>query len=195
MALLSRWRRRRSPGWARRGILLAVALLLAEICIAYASPASGDGSIEYRVKAAMLYNFTRFISWPDDDSEELRLCVVGKNPFGSALSGIQGKPVKDRVMSVHRGVAPDALEQCHLVFVSRSLGQEIPRILQRLDGRPVVTVSEGGEFAEEGGTIGLVLSQGKVRFDINVAGTERRGVHISSKLLRLARRVHSEGTP
>jgi len=44
---------------------------------------------EYQVKAAFLFQFSRFVQWPPDSfsSADARLviCVLGVNPFGSAL--------------------------------------------------------------------------------------------------------------
>lgn len=193
MAFLSVLRRSRS------GCVVIAALasvfLFTEICVANAEPASGRQSIEYQVKAAMLYNFTRFISWPDTTGPVLRLCVVGDDPFGTALAAIDGEPVDSRTLAVARQVNPDSLENCHVVFVSRSAYRMLPELLAALADQPVVTIGEGPDFMARGGTIGLVVVEGKVRFDINAQGLERRGVRISSKLLRLARRVGSGERP
>jgi len=193
MAFLSAARHSR-PGCVVIAALASV-FLFTEICVANAEPASARQSIEYQVKAAMLYNFTRFISWPDTTGPVLRLCVVGDDPFGTALTAIDGEPVDSRTVTVARGVDPGSLEHCQVVFVSRSAQRMLPELLAALADRPVVTIGEGPDFVAQGGTIGLVVVDGKVRFDINAEGLKQRGVRISSKLLRLARRVRSGETP
>ena len=44
---------------------------------------------EYQVKAAFLYNFAKFVEWPQEafqnQSEPLVVCVLGDNPFGRTL--------------------------------------------------------------------------------------------------------------
>jgi hypothetical protein len=121
--------------------------------------------------------------------------VLGGDPFGAALADIEGKQASERTLIVHRDADPGSLQNCHVVFVTRSYLGEIPEILARLGELPVVTVSEGEEFVEQGGTIGLVLSEGKVRFEINVDTAKRHGIRISSKLLRLASRLYSGRLP
>ncbi len=45
---------------------------------------------EYRIKAAFIYNFARFTQWPDD-TDELKICIYGDDPFGSSNSPQQNR--------------------------------------------------------------------------------------------------------
>jgi hypothetical protein len=61
---------------------------------------------EYKVKAAFLYNFTKFVEWPQQafrsPGDPLTICILGENPFGSALtemanaSTLNGRRVGER---------------------------------------------------------------------------------------------------
>src|SRR5687767_10679979 len=63
--------------------LLALALFPASTSRADAQAAAS----EYEVKAAYLYNFGRFVTWPPDssDGEAFSICVLGRDPFGRVL--------------------------------------------------------------------------------------------------------------
>jgi hypothetical protein len=63
----------------------------------------------------------------------------------------------------------------------------LPQLLQQLRGWPVLTVSDAEGFTSQGGVIGLLLEDDRVRFEIGVAAAQAAGLQISSKLLRLSR--------
>ena len=56
-------------------------------------------SQEYKVKAAFLYNFIKFVEWPKEkvaDSNMITIGIIGKNPFGKAFEPLKDKQVKDK---------------------------------------------------------------------------------------------------
>jgi hypothetical protein len=60
-------------------------------------PAPARPAEEYRVKAAALYNLARFVSWPASSfpnvSAPLAICVLGEDPFGAQLDGMEAMAV------------------------------------------------------------------------------------------------------
>jgi hypothetical protein len=56
----------------------------------------------------------------------------------------------------------------------------------------VLTISDGKGFAEAGGMIELYVEEGRMRFAINMGATERSGLHLSSRLLRLAKVIRKD---
>ena len=120
---------------------------------------------EYQVKAAFLFQFSRFVQWPPDSfsSADARLviCVLGVNPFGSALQEIAaGEAVQTHPLSVERRDRVEDLTDCHIVFVSGRDEDVTRQALGYLSGRRVLTVSDSDDFARRGGIIGLVTVDG-----------------------------------
>ncbi len=152
---------------------------------------------EYAVKAAFLFNFTKFVEWPPaayaDERSPLKICVLGDDPFGKALQGVKGEEVGGRRLDLAHLDNDNHLEACHVLFVSRSERDRLPRILADLHGAPVLTVGDTPGFTDQGGMINFVLEGSKVRFDINQDAAERAGLKISSRLLALAK--HVKGRP
>jgi YfiR/HmsC-like len=152
---------------------------------------------EYDLKAAFLYNFTKFVEWPPTafaaQSSQLKVCILGENPFGKILdSVIEGEEVQGRRLTLLRVDVLHNPDLCHILFVSRSERERIPAILAAVQGSPVLTVSETEGFVDRGGAINFKVLDGKVRFEINQSAAERAGLKMSSKLLRLATRVIPE---
>lgn len=152
-----------------------------------------ESSQEYQLKLAFMVNFARFITWPEGsfspEHPQLSLCVLGKNPFGTALGGVEGKKVGDRTLKVKQIEALGKEQQCHLLFVGQS---EVAGLagLGSIPGRQaVVTVSDSSDFAAAGGGIEFVLKDDKLSFIINNTAIKERGVQVSSALLNLATSV------
>jgi hypothetical protein len=182
------------PSRARLGELLLPALLLA--AAPAAEPAADQAPLDASLVRAMYsYKFGKFIRWPraklPAGSEGVNFCVLGHDPFGrAALGAIEGRPVQGHPLSVElyaSGLLPDdALELCHILYVSDSEKQRLAPILAALDSRPVLTISDIRGFSRHGGMITLVESRGRIRFEVNLRSLQRAGLGISSKILELA---------
>jgi hypothetical protein len=175
--------------------LLVKVLLTAALPATYAP--QERAAPEYEIKAAFLYNFAVFVEWPlsafPDDRSPFVVGVVGRDPFGSILEEtFRGKDVGGRRISVQRVSTAKDLGACHLVFVSSSERESMPRILESLKGSPTLTVGEMDGFAARGGCVGFYAEDRKVRFEINLPTVKRAGLKVSSKLLRLARILETQ---
>ena len=76
--------------------LLALALLFSSSLVAE------DGNLEYKVKAGYLYNFTKFITWPDLKTPSFNLCLIGQDPFGAVIDPIEAKTAFAKPIKVIR---------------------------------------------------------------------------------------------
>ena len=169
---------------------LALLLLAAALAVPFAAPGHAQGvASESDVKAAFLYNFTKFVEWPPSGLGEggtLNLCVLGEDPFGRTLRDlVEGE--KGRKLKLQKLEALGDPAACQVLFVSRSEKERMARILAAVRDAPVLTVADTPGFLDRGGVINFVLEGSKVRFEIDPRAAERAGIQISSKLLRLAR--------
>jgi len=148
---------------------------------------------EYQLKAAFLFNFTKFITWPPSDpsgtAPKLTVCIVSAKQVAEAMAAAtKGKSVDGRQVVVQELSSPANLGTCQLVFIG-SQGKRTEEILGAAKRFPIVTVGEDEKFLRRGGVINFVLEGGKLRFEINTDAASRAGVSISSKLLSLAKIV------
>jgi hypothetical protein len=169
-----------------RALSAAASLVLLAAFSAAAAPPT-----DLEIKAAFLYNFTKFTDWPRDSfsgpGDPLRLCVLGKSPFGGSLAtSLKGKTVNGRELAVTESASLAEAARCHLVFISESEESRLDDVLYRLGRLPVLTVSDIEAFAERGGTIGLKIVDRRVRFDVNVAASRLSGLKLGSQLLKVA---------
>jgi YfiR/HmsC-like len=178
-----------------RNLILAFCLL----ACGFAEARAADGAYaEYEVKAAMVYNFTRFVEWPNqsfkDDRAALVIGVLGSDPFGHALDeALRDKQYGARAIQVKRLKKVGDAEGCHILFIARSERAHLAATLAALRTAPVLTISDMEGFSQSGGAIELTLDGNRVRFEINQGSAQTAGLTISSKLLKLAARVRQEG--
>ena len=164
-----------------------VALLL--MSYAAAGPLAQDVPLEYQVKAAYLYNFVKYVEWPEPPPT-LKICVAGQNPFGTVLTDLV-RNERVRGMSIEAQVILEPQSDCHVVFVPKTANAAA--YLRLASGAPILTVGEAPQFIEQGGLIRFRLDGGKVRFDINRSSAEKVRLRVSSRLLQLAKIVNVDG--
>ena len=146
---------------------------------------------EYEVKAAFLYNFAKFVEWPEEslpeDDTPIVIGVLGQDPFKAILEEtVRGKQAQKRDVEVKRSATAQDMRRCHIVFVSPSERSRLAETLAAFKDSAVLTVSDIDGFAEQGGIVSLTKDKGKIRLEINVDAAKRAGLKLSSQLLKLA---------
>jgi len=148
---------------------------------------------ETKIKVAYVYNFPKFVDWPGDDknkpADPIRICVIGTDPIRTMLGELSIRYVEKRPIKVSHVENADALSACHLLYVSRSEELLLPLLLQRNQGKPVLTVSDIPQFAQKGGMIGFVTEMDHVKIEINQGAVHQAGLKVRAKLLEIARIV------
>ena len=73
--------------------LISLLLVLLSMCGRPLPLRADEAGLEYRLKAGFLVNFARFTTWPASAwagaSSSLNLCILGADPFGPALAGVE----------------------------------------------------------------------------------------------------------
>lgn len=149
-----------------------------------------EAPLEHKVKTAFIYNFAKFVKWPESLSStgEFTICVSGRTPVGSLIQEtLEGKTVRDQQIVV-RNLAGDtrSLKDCHMLYLNGSDSSVNSRLLASARNTPILTIGESSEFSRQGGIIQFVLMDGKIRFHINKEVAQTTGLQISAKLLEVA---------
>ncbi|HEU5080808.1 MAG TPA: YfiR family protein [Opitutaceae bacterium] len=178
--------------------LCFVVFCAALMAFAPAARAEGvDRAVEYRIKAAYLFNFTKFIDWPPAAyaGPDTKFVIGVIDPAGSAADVVQetlrnkvtpsGRPIEVRRFTA---LTPEVAD-CHQLFVTRASGITPTAVRSVVGDAPVLVIGETDGFAEQGGVIGFVVSGDGVHCDVNLAGAQRAGVKLSGRFASVARLV------
>ena len=151
---------------------------------------------EYELKAAFIYNFTRFTEWPntafDDENPSFNICVYGEDPFGDAFSSFLDKKAAGRSIVYRRIPRGESSAGCQILYISGSESAQQRQVLAQLAAAPVLTVSDMKDFASQGGMVGLVRKDRKIGIQINLSSVHSAGLRVSAKLLSVAEVVGEE---
>jgi len=126
--------------------------------------ASGDDGVskEYRLKAAFLYNFSKFVEWPErafpSPEKPLVIGLFRANPFGGELEkAVGGRRINGRAIVVTMVSSAAAARQTHLFFVGAGYDSRLAELRDALQGSPVLTVGESEALSSNGGMITFLL--------------------------------------
>jgi uncharacterized protein DUF4154 len=166
-------------------LLCSLTLLLAS------STTAQTPNLEYRIKAAYIFNFAKFVSWPANAfaraESPIVIGIVGKDPFGEEIDQtIAGKFIEKRPLQVKRLAENESLQGYHILFIGDSERQRLPQILQQARKLSILTVGEMDDFTELGGMIRFFKHENNIRFEVDLDPVEVAGLKISSKLLQVA---------
>jgi hypothetical protein len=155
---------------------------------------ANEQSIEYKVKAAYLYNFSKFTDWPDDiavaEHNIFTLCILGEDPFGSVIAPIKTKQVRKKpIKLLYFSQMGPGINQCKILFISETEKNHTQSIFLALADSNILTVGESSKFAISGGMIGFIIKNGRVQFQINKQAARRAGLEFDPRLLKLGQVV------
>jgi len=164
---------------------LVVFLLLFTDCSAIASSPS-----EEEIKAAFVYNFAKFIEWPEMSEKKLiKIGYVGDNPLSGNLALLSNRKIKELGIEVFQINDPEEALAVEVLFVPAADFNDSSEIIRAIADQPILSISDAPGFVKKGGVIGLKIAGNRLRFDVNLKLANRKGLKISSQLLSLAMEV------
>jgi len=171
--------------------ILSLVLFLTLILVSRSVGQEFDRTIEGQVKAAFLYNFTKFVVWPENSFEDptapVRIGVIGDNDLLQHLETVvEGKTVRGRPVVVSQLETLELPDYCHVAFVAQVPTESEWEAIAKLTDRSVLVVGHAPGFASRGGVINFVPNGTQMHLEINPTAAERRRLQISSRLLSLA---------
>lgn len=160
--------------------------LLCLASILFATQLCGSVSaLENKIKAAYLYNFTKFVDWPQNSTKVIKICVVGDTGVSKILEELAAKQGDKKEFSI-QPTSKSEIESCDILYISGS-DREVKSTLELVKEHDILTVSDHDRFDEQGGIVTLFSESGKIRFTINLNAAKKTNLKISSKLLELAK--------
>ena len=159
-------------------------------------PAVRGGTVtgsEYDVKIGFIYNFAKFVTWPQAAIEKspdlLVFCFISQDPSTDVFYKLDGKSIKGRKIKVVAYKDGACLEQSQVLFFATQDKVLIQKVLEQVQGRSILTIGEVDGFTQWGGVINFFVENDRLRFKINLDAAQREGLRMSSQLLGSAQIV------
>jgi hypothetical protein len=140
-----------------------------------------------KTKASFIYNFTKYISWPDDASQgNFVIGVYGSPAMSDELKAIAGtRKVGTRSIDVLDFASVGSMQKCHLVYVPDGKKADLDKVIEKFRPQPVVVVSDVAGAILKGGAINFIMVDGKQNFEVKKDNVEKNGIKVNSQLLNL----------
>ncbi|MBF0228667.1 MAG: YfiR family protein [Desulfamplus sp.] len=169
----------------------------------YITLAKAQEPSKQEIQAAMIIKFTDFIEWSSDSfdktSNNFTIAILGKNEYQGLFEPFidrlfYGKQLKIIHYPAIENIYTDiyTIGKIQILIVSSSEKKEIKPLLDKLKGKPILTIGDFQGFAQNGGIINFFKkANNKIGFEINMESKELSGIKISSHLLKLAKIINS----
>jgi hypothetical protein len=150
------------------------------------------------LKVAMIGKIAEFVRWPrsaglEDPDRPFEFVILGATPLEPLLvSYYRQVRIAGHRVFVRRARDLSDVGQPHLLFVARSMEDEIERVVARLKDGPVLTVADTEGFAQRGLAVNLYVSDDQLRFEISRRALQRHKLEASYHLLSLARLIDDQ---
>lgn len=174
------------------GSLTTLAVMAVLVTGPMAAPVSAQPAPD-AVKAAFVFNVLNFVEWPSRSGTNapLRIAVIAPQPPAAFVAGLKGRSIRGRTIAVQTYDNIDALEQPEVVFISAESSSQLASLLKKVDGRPVLSISEQSLSAPVDSTVALGIVDTRLAFAVNLDVADASGLQFSPNLLKLAKSVKS----
>ncbi len=161
-------------------------------------PALGccDSPRNYKIKAGFTYRFILFGEWPDaafvEDSKTFTIGIVGENPFSDFFGQVANRPVDGRKLVIRYlsfDASQEELRGCQLIFINGSLVKQVSPVLAKVEGFPVLTVSDMEGFIDHGGMIAFFSRRNRIKFAVERTRAAQVGINFRAQMLKMAAQV------
>lgn len=157
-------------------------VILGLIALCFSSKAQDE-----KFKALFMYNFTKYIEWPQSkQSGDFVIGVIGNPAIVGELNAIaQRKTVGSQAIKIKEISASDEVTKMHIVYVAENKSDDAAAIAGKVKGKGVVLITDKPGLAQSTSGINYIKKDGKQSFEVNQNHLNEFGVKVSSQLLSL----------
>ncbi|MEJ5999946.1 YfiR family protein [Paucibacter soli] len=164
-------------------------LLLLCLVLCQAAAHAAGGLDEAQMRAAFVHRFAQYTQWPPPPLREFTYCTAGIEGDGEAWRQLPSRPMGGLPIQLVNLDSPQQVAQCQLLVLGHSDRAELRRWMHAIGDLPVLVVGASPEAYRAGASIVLMLEPQGLAFRINNTEARRRGLVLSSQMLKLAREV------
>ena len=142
----------------------------------------------FRVQAMYIYNFTRYVNWPESyKMNNFVIGVLGECGIVEELKCFtQGKKVGNRSISVICFNSIAEIKQCHILYVPNDKSEDLSKILAKVSKSNNLIVCESQGLINAGAAISFIFTENKLKFELNSENANKYGLTVSSTLCNMA---------
>jgi hypothetical protein len=163
-------------------------LVLSIVLGATVAIASAQERPTHEIHAAMLYNFIKYIQWPNESEPgDFVVGVIGdENVFNTLKTWYDGKAKGTKKYVIKKLSSAGEAESCQVVYVGKSKNKEFENIKTSVTGKSVLTITDGNGMGQKGSCINFKVIDGKLKFELNQSTVTGSNLKVSTQLSSMA---------
>ncbi|RLD62288.1 MAG: YfiR family protein [Bacteroidetes bacterium] len=141
-----------------------------------------------KLQSIFIYNFTKYIEWPASyKSGDFTIGVIGQTPLTKELNNLaKSKKAGSQTISIKKFNKVSEIDKCNILFIPKNKSNELSNILNKLNGKSTLIITEKKGMAKQGAGINFVIVNNKQKFELNKANITKYKLKISPSLINLA---------
>ena len=169
-------------------LILFLAGIILNTAPSFAQEKQADAQ-EYVLKAAFIYRFTDYVAWEENSASIFSIAILGDSEITPWLLELtKGKSIKNKRIYIKQfnNLNDIPVNAYQIIFVSKNYADGIESVVSKVAGSPVLVIAEQKGAAEKGATINFLISNNKLKFEVNMKAANKPGLKIGSQLLQHA---------
>lgn len=139
-------------------------------------------------KAMYLYKFAKGVSWPNGEASkagDFIITVIGDNEMAGALKkSVASKKIGSRSIVVLEAATVGQLQKSEVVFLGESKSDQIQKLMESVNGKPILVVSGKSGWCQYGAGISFVNKGGALSYEVSNKNLQKCGLGCSQEILR-----------
>jgi serine phosphatase RsbU (regulator of sigma subunit) len=153
---------------------------------------SADLDTEAKIRAAFIYNFTKYISWPKDAySTKFRIGVLNNEELTAALESMaKVKRVNDAYFEIVRMTDLSDIKSFQMVYINDYTRFPIETIYKKIGYESVLVISD--QYPNDECMINFIEIDNRMKFKLNEDEIKKQNITVSNSLLKIGTQTYSK---
>jgi len=167
---------------------LRFSVLAAVLALPVSYAASAQDRPMHEVYSMMVYNFTKYVQWPDHTaSGEFVIGIIGDaDVYNTLNSWYGGKPRGTQTYVIKKFSSASEVTACHVLYIDKGKSSEFDAVNNKIKGKGTLVITDKNGLGEQGSAINFKTVNNKLKFELNQKAIEASNLKVSGALSSLA---------
>ena len=141
----------------------------------------------HEIHAAMIYNFMKYIQWPDDGGTEFVVGVLGEdNVYNTLKNFYDGEPKGGKKYSIRKLTDVSEVASCQVVYIGKNRSKDFDNVKNTIGSKSILTITDSSNLGKKGSCINFKVVDEKLKFEINQASMNSASLKVAGQLSSMA---------
>ena len=163
-------------------------LVVVFAALVFAATVSAQERPAHEVYSMMVFNFTKYVQWPDHTaSGEFVIGVIGNaDVYNTLNTWYGGKPRGSKTYAIKKFNNASEVTDCHVVFIDKSKSGEFDGVNAKVSGKGTLVITDKNGLGSKGSGINFKTVDNKLKFELNQKDLETANLKVSGALSSMA---------